>query len=133
MSHRHKFRRRNPQRNPGRRGEMGAVLITGAGATVGAVASRIIPQLLFSDVNTGVLGYAGNLGITALLYFFLPPGEFAAGVVAGGIAATAMRVLNDTAMPGMGLGAYWPSLFAVPTVSNAIGQTLSSPYPARIA
>ena len=99
----------------------------------GAVASRIIPQILFSDVNTGILGYAGNLGITALLYYFLPPGEFAAGVVAGGIAATAMRVLNDTAMPGMGLGAYWPSMFAVPTVSNSIGQTLSSPYPARVA
>jgi len=128
--HRHTFRRRNPSRTTG---ELQTVLETGAGATLGAVASRIIPQLLFSDVNTGILGYAGNLGITALLYYFLPPSNFSFGAVAGGIAATAMRVLNDTAMPGMGLGAYWPSMFAVPTVSNAIGQTLSSRYPARVA
>ena len=133
MSHRHKFRRRNSYRNPSRRGELGAVLMTGVGASVGAVASRIVPSFLGAELNTGMLGYAANLGVAAILYAALPPSEFAVGAVAGAIAATAMRVLNDTALPGMGLGAYWPSYFAVPTVSNSIGQTLTSPYPARVA
>jgi hypothetical protein len=126
----HTFRRRNPSRSTG---EIQTILEMGAGATVGAVASRVVPQLLFSDVNTGALGYAGNIGIVALAYYFLPYGTFSLGVISGGIAATLMRILNDNFMPGMGLGAYWPSYFAVPTVSNAIGQTLNSPYPARVA
>ena len=134
MSHKHKFRRRNPHyRNPSRRDNVFGVIIAGAGATVGAVASRVVPQMLGSELNTGALGYVSNLAVGAILYALLPKSEFGTGAVAGAIAATAMRVLNDNFMPGMGLGAYWPSYFAVPTVSNSIGQTLTSPYPARVA
>ena len=130
MSHRHKFRRRNPSRTTG---ELRSVLEVSAGATVGAVASRIVPQLIGAELNSGMLGYAANIAVPMLLYAFLPWGMFSLGAVSGGIAATAMRILNDNYLPGMGLGAYWPSYFAVPTVSNSIGQTLTSPYPARVA
>lgn len=107
--------------------------MTGVGATAGAVVSRVVPQMLGAEVNTGALGYAANFAVGGILYAVLPPGEFATGAVAGAIAATIMRMLNDNVMPGMGLGAYWPSYFAVPTVSNGIGQVLGSPYPARVA
>lgn len=126
MSHRHRFQRRNPHR----KGDLFGVVIAGAGATVGAVASRIVPQMLGAELNTGALGYAANFGVGAILYALLPPSEFSTGAVAGAVAATFMRILNDNVMPGYGLGAYWPSAFAVPTVSNSIGQVLSSPYPA---
>lgn len=125
MAHKHKFRRRNPHK------DLRAAAGLLPGALVGAVASRAVPQMFFSGVNTGSMGYLANAGVTALLYAVLP-GEFGSGALLGGLVALGMRITNDL-MPGMGLGAYWPSMFAVPTVSNAIGQTISSPYPARVA
>lgn len=112
---------------------MPSVLIDSAGVTIGAVTSRVLPQMIGAELNTGVLGYAANFAVAGIFYALLPVSEFSYSVVAGAVGATIMRMLNDNVMPGMGLGAYWPSYFAVPTVSNGIGQVLGSPYPARVA
>jgi hypothetical protein len=127
--HKHTYRRHNPKRV-----DVAALAIGSSGAIAGAVASRVLPQMLLGTANAGAMGYALNLGTAAVLAYLLKLSEpLGAGVLIGGIAATAMRVINDNFLPNMGLGAYWPSAFAVPTVSNAIGQTLVSPYPAPAA
>jgi hypothetical protein len=128
MAHKHKFHRRNPTKG----GLLDALYMT-IGVTGGAVVSAGAPAIIASSLNTGVVGYAMNAAVAIGGYMLLgTKNPLASDFLAGGIAVMMLRIINDAAGISM-LSAYWPSQFAVPTVSNSIGQTLQSPYPARVA
>jgi hypothetical protein len=130
MAHKHTFHRRNPSV----KGDLGTIAIVSVGSIAGAAGSRIVPYLLGSTVDVGAVGYLMNLATTFGLWWLargIP--NIAMGIAIGGVTSTAIRAINDNILPNSGLGAYWPSFFAVPTVSNPVGQVLQSPYPARVA
>lgn len=124
---RHHYRRHS--RNPLGLGR-DELTLAGTGV-VGAVAALAVPAIALPGSNSGILGYAMNIAAALALKF---AGDTVSksvgnGLLVGGLVGTGLRIVKDN-MPSIpGLGAYWPSYFAVPTVSNAIGQTLNSPYP----
>jgi hypothetical protein len=128
MAKHHKHHYKRHHRNPLGIGK-DELTLAGSGV-VGGVASLAIPAAFLAGQNTGILGYALNvLAALALKYV----GDMASprvgtGMLTGGLVATGIRVVRDN-MPSIPMGAYWPSYFAVPTISNPIGQTLQSPYP----
>lgn len=128
--HRHHFRRRH--RNP--LGISKDDLTLAGSGVVGGVAALAIPALVLPGQNTGIMGYALNIASTLVGKFagdMVSP-SFGSGMLVGGLVGTGLRIVKDN-LPSIPLmGAYWPSYFAVPTVSNPIGQTLSSPYPQPI-
>ena len=125
--HRHHFRRRH--RNP--LGISKGDLTLGAAGVAGAVAALAIPAVALPGQNSGIMGYALNIGATLVGKFLgdMVSPTFGSGMLVGGLVGTGLRIVKDNLPSVPGLGAYWPSYFAVPTVSNPIGQTLSSPYP----
>jgi hypothetical protein len=101
----------------------------GTGGAVGALA---VPAMLAPTYNTSWTGYllnaASAYGLKILADAVKGDGD---AVFAGGLISTGLRIVREqvgSKIPG--LSAYWPSSFAVPTVSNPYGQTLVSPYPA---
>lgn len=75
----------------------------GAGVIGGAVGSRVIPQLAGS-ANTGAMGYGLNLltavGLGFLAHMALKDVVITAGVIAGGFAATFVRIATDQTQYG---------------------------------
>lgn len=129
--HRH-HRRHNPF---GLTSSDGSTILWG---TVGYVAARAVPAMALPSKNTGILGYAMNLG-TALVLKFVLKGDVGDSMFIGGTIATATRIISDnlgtkiqglSGDPAFTMGAYWNSYFAVPTVSDPYGRVAASPYPA---
>lgn len=125
--HKHHYRKRNPF------GFDKDTIITAAEGIVGGVASLALPAAFLPAQNSGFMGYGLNILSAIALKFVGNMGSKHLGdsLFAGGLVATGIRVVKDT-MPSINLGAYWPSYFSVPTVSNSIGQTLTSPYPSPV-
>src|SRR5579872_866806 len=108
----HSRRRKNPflkfgrkkhyrrhRRNPSFGGfDLKSVLKLGAGAAVGGYATRKLTQTVLGASNTGAMGYAANAGMALVLAWaakkFLS-GELADGVLAGGMAATFLRIYSE--------------------------------------
>jgi hypothetical protein len=129
---RHHHRRRNPF---GFTGSDGSRILWGS---VGYVAARAVPAMVLPSKNTGLIGYAMNLG-TAFALKFLLKGDMGDSLFVGGAVATVTRVVSDqlgtkiqglSGDPAFTMGAYWNSYFAVPTVSDPYGRVAASPYPA---
>ncbi|MFL6311637.1 MAG: hypothetical protein ACJ71W_05985 [Terriglobales bacterium] len=97
----HKPRRRNPGRMTSALQKLNitSALIAGGSAIAGGLLTRAIPQQLLKAKNTGILGYGANLavavgGFVAARYFTKRP-EIAYGILAGGVAATMLRVYSE--------------------------------------
>lgn len=131
VHHHRRHRRRNPFGFSG--DDMSEVLW----GSVGFVAARAVPAMALPSKNTGLIGYALNLG-TAFALKFLVGGAMGDDMFVGGAVATVSRVVSDqfgtkiqglSGDPAFTLGAYWNSYFAVPTVSDPYGRVAGSPYP----
>jgi len=129
MSHRrNRHHRRHRRRNPFGLGS--DALKTAGFGVVGGVGALALPAVLLPSQNSGVIGYALNIASAVALKFAgdMVSKQAGDGALVGGLVATGIRIVKDQ-LPSIPMGAYWESYFAVPTVSNPIGQTLSSPYP----
>ncbi len=127
------------KKNPHHFGGYGLVDVVkvGAGAAAGAVATRGLTQAVLGSKNTGVTGYAANLGVALGLGWLtglIPKaGTLALGVMGGGLAATILRIWSDkvsqttpAALSGLGdmdfasdgMGDFVETPFPVPTTSQ---------------
>ena len=126
------------KKNPAHFGGFGLmdVVKVGAGAAAGAVATRGVTQAILGSKNTGVTGYAANLGVAIGLGWLtglIPKaGTLALGVMGGGLAATILRIWSDkvsqttpAALSGLGdldfsadgMGDFVETPFPTPTTS----------------
>lgn len=128
--HKHHFRRRG--RNP--LGISRDDLTLAASGVVGGVGALALPALFLPSQNTGIMGYGLNIAAALVAKFAgdLVSPKFGSGMLVGGLVGTGIRIVKDNLPNLPGIGAYWPSYFGVPTVSNGVGQVLSSPYPTPI-
>jgi hypothetical protein len=138
MAHKkyHVKHHRHHHRNPfGFTGSDGSRILWGS---VGYVAARAVPAMVLPAKNSGLVGYAMNLG-TAFVLKFLLKGDMGDSLFVGGAVATVTRIVSDqlgtkiqglSGDPAFTMGAYWNSYFAVPTVSDPYGRVAASPYPA---
>ena len=127
MKH-HRHHRRHHRRNP-----LGissdAIKLAGFGVA-GGVAALAAPAVLLPSQNSGPIGYALNVAAAVAAKFVgdMISKQAGDGFLVGGLVATGIRIVKDQ-LPSIPMGAYWTSYFAVPTVSDAYGRTLQSPYP----
>lgn len=133
MKHKyHVKHRRNPL------GVSGSDVSDIAYVSLGYVAGRAIPAMFLSNLNNGLVGYALNAAVGVAAKMVLG-GNFGHDMMVGAFASAITRAVSDnfgTSIKGLSgdpaftLGAYWPSYFAVPTVSDPYGRVSNSPYPA---
>lgn len=107
-------------------------LMLAGSAIVGGVGALALPAIALPGSNSGAMGYAMNAAAAFVLKYVgnMISKNVGDGFFVGGLVATGLRIAKDnfgSSIPG--LGAYWPSYFPVPTVSNSYGQVLASPYP----
>lgn len=101
-------RRRNPafpkvvarhrRRNPSEKFELKSLMVGGAGAIAGAMGTRSLAQIVAGAYNSGLIGYALNIGIAGAGGWLLSKynRDFGYAFAIGGIAATALRAWNAT-------------------------------------
>ena len=91
------MRRHNRRRNPG--GQTMEYVKMGAAIVGGGVGSKALTQALLSTSNTGVMGYAGNLGATVALawasHLAFKDKIITMAVAGGGIAQIITRMITD--------------------------------------
>ena len=123
--------RRHHHRNPAGLGKPMDWLMGGVGVIGGAVGARVLPQLAGTS-NTGGMGYAMNLGATLglgfLAHMFTKNPVITGGVIAGGVAATLVRIVSDNTSYGSylalsGVGDYVVWNFSQP--QRVTGQNAS--------
>lgn len=128
MTH-HKVHRKNPAGL----GKPMDWLMGGVGVIGGAVGARVLPQLA-GTANTGGMGYAMNLGAALglgfLSHLLTKNPVITGGVIAGGVAATLVRVVSDNTTYGSylalsGVGDYVVWNFSQP-------QRVTGPNASRI-
>lgn len=102
-----------------------ATLTNSLFVVVGAISSKIGAQAVLGTNNTGVIGYAGNAAIGALLYFlaskFMKNKAIADGLFSGTLVQIILRVINDQTPFGsyvnqLGMGDYQMQSFVTPQV-----------------
>jgi hypothetical protein len=105
------------------------LMLAGAGV-VGGVGSLALPAVILPSQNSGPVGYLLNIATAFGLKLLgnMVGKNVGDGLFVGGLVGTGIRIVKDQ-LPSIPMGAYWPSYFSVPTVSNSIGQVLQSPYP----
>ena len=116
-----KVSRRHARRsNPGQVTEYAKL---GLAIVGGAVGSKMATQLILSASNTGWMGYLGNLVATLALGWGASKAfkdkMISQGVVGGGIAQLAVRIISDQTpygsyLAGAGVGDYQASAFLTP-------------------
>lgn len=86
-------RHRNPERF-----ELKSLMVGGAGAIAGAMGTRSLAQIVAGAYNSGLVGYALNIGIAGVGGWLLSKynRDFGYAFAIGGIAATALRAWNST-------------------------------------
>lgn len=132
---------RGRRRNAGVSSMLSGVVGKSVGVIAGALGARYLPQLVLGGNNTGVVGYVGNLVSSFALGYVgkkaVSP-DFGTSVMAGGIASTILRILNDTTSFGtyintalsgagkggdIGLGIIQNSSFPLPQVAQPGSMT----------
>ncbi len=93
----------------------------GAGALVGVLGSKAIPQMVLGVGNTGAMGYAANAAATLGLGFlassvFPHKPALMSGIIFGGFGALIARIVSDrtpygSVLSGSGLGDYGLGLY----------------------
>jgi hypothetical protein len=132
VTHRRR-RRKNPgvrrhhrhfRRNPGM-GGIGPDITNAIFVIVGALGSKLGAQAVLGANNVGVVGYAGNAAVGAILWFLtekvMKNRDAAKGVIAGTLVQIILRVINDYTPLGslvsqLGLGDYQAQAFVTPQV-----------------
>ncbi len=125
--HRHRSvsRRRNP-------GAVGSSVSMAMFIIAGAVGSKLGSQLVLGAKNTGTLGYVGNAGAGAALFFLFDKvfknRSAAVGILYGTLVQIILRVLNDFTPLGqyfanIGMGDYMMSGFTTPQVLVAPNES----------
>jgi hypothetical protein len=105
----------------------------------GAVGSKLGAQLVLGSKNTGTLGYVGNAGAGAALFFLFDKvfknRSAAIGILYGTLVQIILRVLNDFTPLGqyfanIGMGDYMMQSFVTPQVLVAPNEnaTLANGY-----
>jgi hypothetical protein len=116
VTRRHGRRRSNP-------GQVMEYAKLGVAIVGGAVGSKMATQLILSSSNTGWMGYLGNLVATLALGWGASKAfkdkMISQGVVGGGIAQLAVRIISDQTpygsyLAGSGVGDYQASAFLTP-------------------
>lgn len=129
----HRRKRRNPgvrrhhrhhRRNPGM-GGIGPDITNAIFVIVGALGSKLGAQAVLGSNNVGVVGYAGNAAVGAILWFLtekvMKNRDAAKGVIAGTLVQIILRVINDYTPLGslvsqLGLGDYQAQAFVTPQI-----------------
>lgn len=115
----HNYRRR---RNPAGY-SVGALIETGVFATVGAVGSKLLTQLVLGSSNTGVMGYLGNVIAGGLIGIAADMGlknkQAAFAIYVGTAIQLVLRAITDFTPYGQavaltGVGDYQVSNFVTP-------------------
>lgn len=132
-SRRSSYRKSTRRSNPGRRmvtrrrnpGAIGSSVSTAMFIIAGAVGSKVGAQLVLGTKNTGTLGYIGNAGAGAALFFLFDRifknRAAAVGILYGTLVQIILRVLNDFTPLGqyfanIGMGDYMMQSFVTPQV-----------------
>ncbi len=108
------------------------VMTAVAYGVAGAVLVPTLNAKLLPSMNAGATGYLAKAALSFALKF---AGDMLSknagdGLFVGGLIATGMAIVKDTLGAQLGLSAYWPSAFPIPTVSNPWGMTAGNPYAA---
>jgi len=120
MNVRHYRRKRNPGT-----GSIGEIITTSTFVLVGALGSKLGAQLILGSNNTGVIGYAMNLGVGGVLWFVtdkvMKNKTAASGVIAGTVAQLILRLINDFTpfgqyVQGLGFGDYQMQSYVTPQI-----------------
>jgi hypothetical protein len=89
----------------------------------GAVGSKLLTQAVLGANNTGVFGYAGNAGATAVLatlaHMFIKNRKIRDSIIMGGAVQIVLRLISDYTPYGkftasLGMGDYLASNFVTP-------------------
>jgi hypothetical protein len=116
------YRRR---RNPGMLGGVGPVVTNALFVIVGALGSKLGAQMVLGSNNVGVMGYAGNAGAGAVLWFLaekvMKNRNASVGIIAGTAVQIILRLINDYTPFGqyvsqLGMGDYQMQSFVTPQV-----------------
>lgn len=126
MAHHRHHRRHHHRRNPF--GLNAGVLKDAAFNTGGALGASYLAGLLSLSGWMGVAGTGAAAVGLGMVGKFLGPGA-GEEMLKGGLTATIIQALKQLGIAPAGLGLYAGSSFALPTVSDAYGRTLVSPYP----
>jgi hypothetical protein len=120
----HKTTYRRRRSNPGM-GSVGDYVTNATFAIVGAFGSKLGAQLLMGTNNTGVMGYLGNIGVGAGLWFVaahvMKNREAAKGIATGTMIQVMLRALNDYTPVGaylgqLGMGDYQAQSYTQPQI-----------------
>jgi hypothetical protein len=116
--------RRGMRRNPAALGgNMKDLFVSSVFIVGGAVGSKLLTQAALGSNNTGIMGYAGNAGVTLALAWaaaaFLKNKAIAHAVAAGGMVQIVLRLISDYTPWGqytsnLGVGDYQVSNFVTP-------------------
>ena len=116
------YRRRSGRRNPAGF-SVGQLIETGVFATVGAVGSKLLTQLVLGSSNTGIMGYLGNLVAGGVIGLVADKGlknkQAAFAVYVGTAIQLVLRAITDftpygSAVALTGVGDYQVSNFVTP-------------------
>jgi hypothetical protein len=111
--------------NPGMLGGVGPVVTNALFVIVGALGSKLGAQMVLGTNNVGVMGYAGNAGAGAVLWFLaekvMKNRNASSGIIAGTAVQIILRLINDYTPFGqyvsqLGMGDYQMQSFVTPQV-----------------
>lgn len=123
-AHRRNTGRKSYRRNTGV-GSIGPIVTTGTFAIVGALGSKLGAQLVLGTSNTGVMGYAGNIGVGVGLWFLadkvMKNRGAAHGILIGTVIQVILRALNDytpfgSYVANLGMGDYQMQSYVTPQI-----------------
>jgi hypothetical protein len=126
VGHAHHKKSKYTKRNPVGLTTSVTDLVTNAVFVIlGALGSKLGAQAILGTNNTGVMGYAGNAAIGAVLWFvtekLMKNKAASAGVISGTLVQILLRVINDYTPFGsyvaqLGMGDYQMQSFVTPQV-----------------
>ena len=126
--HRHQKHHRH-HRNPLGIGQGEIAMV--AWGVAGYGAAEILPAKFAPSFSTGVPGYLAKI-VTAFVARYA--GRFvsanaSSGLFVGALISAGVAIVKDY-LPSLGLSAYYPSPYALPTMSNPWGAVVKNPYAA---
>jgi hypothetical protein len=128
MARKHHHHKHHHRRNPLGIGR--DEIATVGWGVAGAVGVSLINSKFLPNQSTGPIGYAVKAGL-AIGGGYLGrtiSKNAGQGILLGGLIAVGIQMVKDYLGASLGMGAYWNSPFALPTMSNAQGVVATNPY-----